>query len=70
MAKKRDNIPRLFVRKGATLRRIYRLAREQFTAADLQKYTESAKGISMGQVLAELEEAHWRECRKKKPTPR
>lgn len=34
----------------------YRLGRESFTAADLQKYTELDEGIPADQVLAELEE--------------
>jgi hypothetical protein len=39
------------------LKEAYRLARESFTAADLQKYTELDEGIPADQVLAELEEA-------------
>jgi hypothetical protein len=39
------------------LREAYRLARESFTAADLQKYTELDEGIPFEEVLAELEEA-------------
>jgi hypothetical protein len=35
----------------------YRLARESFTAADLQKYTELDEGIPFEEVLAELEAA-------------
>jgi hypothetical protein len=39
------------------LKEAYRLARESFTAADLQRYTELDEGISADEVLAELEEA-------------
>ncbi|HJT76460.1 MAG TPA: hypothetical protein VJ739_04590, partial [Gemmataceae bacterium] len=39
------------------LKEAYRLARESFTAADLQKYTELDEGIPFEEVLAELEEA-------------
>ncbi len=39
------------------LQEAYRLARESFTAADLQKYTELDEGIPFEEVLAELEEA-------------
>jgi hypothetical protein len=35
----------------------YRLARESFTAADLQRYTELDEGIPFEEVLAALEEA-------------
>jgi hypothetical protein len=34
----------------------YRLAREAFTAADLQKYTELDEGVDFGEFLEELEE--------------
>jgi hypothetical protein len=40
MPKKKANIPILVVPKNATLREIYAKARAEFTAADLQKYTE------------------------------
>ncbi len=33
----------------------YRLAREAFTAADLQKYTEPFEGVPAEDVLCELE---------------
>ncbi len=33
----------------------YRLCREAFTAADLQKYTELDEGIPAEEVLAEME---------------
>lgn len=35
----------------------YRLAREAFTADDLQKFTEVIEGTPIEQVLAEMEEA-------------
>jgi hypothetical protein len=35
----------------------YRLARESFTAADLQRYTELDEGVPFDEVLAALEEA-------------
>ena len=35
----------------------YRLARESFTAADLQRYTELDEGIPADKVLTEMEEA-------------
>src|SRR5437763_86133 len=48
-------IPILRVKKGARLKTIYVAARQAFTAADLQKYTEIEEGIPAHQVLAELE---------------
>jgi hypothetical protein len=35
---------------------ILKLARESFTAADLQKHTELDEGVPMEQVLEEMEE--------------
>jgi len=55
MAKKKDDIPRLYVRKGATLKEIYAAARKQFTAADLQKYTVDEPMVPMKKVLAQME---------------
>jgi hypothetical protein len=66
MAKKNDQIPRLVVRKNATLREIYARLREEFTAADLQKYTEIEEGIPMEQVIAEMEAIHRKESQKRR----
>ena len=52
---KKKALPLLKVRNNASLREIYRRAREEFSAADLQKYTEVEEGIAASQVLAELE---------------
>ncbi len=54
MAGKND-VPILKVRKRATLREIYARAREEFTAADLQKYTVLEDGIPLAQVIEEME---------------
>jgi hypothetical protein len=62
--KKKDDFPRLFVRKGATLREIYAEYRKQFTAADLQKYTVDEPMVPAEQLLAELEAIHEEETRK------
>lgn len=40
------------------LQEAYRLAREAFTAADLQCFTELDEGIPFDEVLTELEELH------------
>jgi hypothetical protein len=54
MAKKSD-IPILKVRKGATLREIYARAREEFGAADLQKYTVSEAGVPLDKIIRDME---------------
>jgi hypothetical protein len=66
MKKKKGGIPILKVRKGATLREIYARARQEFSAADLQKFTEIEDGIPAEQVLAKMEEIHRRFSPKKK----
>jgi hypothetical protein len=53
--KKKDGVPRLVVPKNATLRQIYAKYRQEFSAADLQQYTEMEKGIPVDQILAEME---------------
>jgi hypothetical protein len=55
MAKKRIRAPILKVPKGASLREIYARARAEFSAADLQKYTEIEEGVPMSQIIAEME---------------
>jgi hypothetical protein len=50
-------VPILLIRKGASLKAIYAAARQAFSAADLQKYTETEEGIPARQILAKLEVA-------------
>ena len=52
---KKNEIPRLVVPKNATLRQIYAKYRQQFSAADLQQYTEMEEGVPVEQILAEME---------------
>jgi hypothetical protein len=66
MAKKKDDIPRLYVRKGATLKEIYAQVRKQFTAADLQKYTVDEPMVPMKKVLAQMEAINKEGSRKPK----
>jgi hypothetical protein len=66
MPKKKEPIPRLKVRKNASRREIYAAMRQQFSAADLQKYTEIEPMVPADQVLADLEAIHREETRKKK----
>ena len=56
MPKKRKNdIPRMFISEDASLEEIYAQYRKEFTAADLQQYTELEEGIPIEQILAEME---------------
>ncbi len=64
--KKKPDIPILRVPKNATMRQIYKAARESFTAADLQKYTEIEEGIPMKDVLAAMEKIQRKADQKKK----
>jgi hypothetical protein len=54
-SKKKLVISRLVVPKNATLRQIYARARAEFTAADLQKFTEIDAGIPVEHILADME---------------
>jgi hypothetical protein len=65
--KNKDDSMYLNVRPNATLREIYAAAREQFTAADLAKYADlDEPTIPAEQVLAEMEEIHAKEMRRRK----
>ena len=66
MRKKKDDIPRLYVRKGATLKEIYAAYRKQFTAADLQKYTVDEPLVPMKEVLSQMEMIHQAETQKRR----
>lgn len=63
--KKKNDIPRLIIPKNATKRRIYAIAKKEFSAADLQKYTEMEAMVPAEQLLAELESIHQEETRKR-----
>jgi len=64
--KKKSDIPVLVVPKNATLRQIYAAYKKQFTAADLQKYTEIEPMVPMEQVLAEMEKIQREEMAKRR----
>ena len=56
MAKrKQPPIPILRIKKGDSLKMIYRKARRAFTAADLQRYTEDEPMFPTAELVAELE---------------
>lgn len=61
-----DSVPRLRVKKDASLPAIYAAARKAFTAADLQKYAEIEEGVPARQVLAELEAIDLQDAEKRK----
>jgi len=53
-------------KKTVDLKAQYAKYRREFTAADLQRYTETDEGIPAEKVLAQLESIHQRETRKRK----
>jgi hypothetical protein len=61
-----NSIPRLVIPKKATLRQIYAVCREEFSAADLQKFTEIEPLVPASQLLAELEAIHQEETHSRK----
>lgn len=66
MAKRKNgNTPRPRAKKDKELQAIYDRVRREFTAADLQKFTEIEEGIPLEQVIAEMEKIH-REFQAKK----
>jgi hypothetical protein len=66
MAKQKNEKPRQSQpKKNKELRAIYDRVRRDFTAADLQKYTEIEGGIPLKQVIAELEEIHCKTKRRR-----
>ena len=64
--KRKIDIRILKVPKNASLRQIYAICRKQFTAADLQKYTEIGPMVPAQQLLAELEAIDRKETAKRK----
>jgi hypothetical protein len=66
MAKRKNDKPRQSQpKKTKEVQAIYDRVRREFTAADLQKYTEIEEGIPLGQVIAELE-ALYRKTKQKR----
>jgi hypothetical protein len=53
--KKKELIPIVKVPRNATLRQIYAKLRQEFTAADLQKFTDMEPTVPAEQLLSELE---------------
>ena len=54
-SRKNGAIPRLWIKKGDSLKTIYAKAKKAFTAADLAKYAQDEEMIPMAQIIAEME---------------
>ena len=66
MAKRNnENTRRSSAKSDRGLKALYAKMRREFSAADLQKYTEIEEGVPAAQVLAELERIHRKYARKK-----
>jgi hypothetical protein len=52
-------------RKRRNRRAIYAKLKREFTAADLQKYTEIEEGIPLDKIIAEMEAVHQKYLRKR-----
>jgi hypothetical protein len=63
--RKNDKLKKSRPKKDKELQAIYDQIRREFTAADLQKYTEIEEGVPLRQTLAELEEMHRRSKQKR-----
>lgn len=56
MSKRKNGDPQTDADSDEDLRAIYAQYKKEFTAADLQKYTEIEEGIPAAQVIAKCEE--------------
>jgi hypothetical protein len=56
----------LRVNRSDDLRTIYQKVRQSFTAADLQRYTETEEMLSTEKLLADLEAVHKKVSRKRR----
>jgi hypothetical protein len=68
--KKKEPIPRVTVPRNATRRQIYAKLRREFTAADLQKFTDMEPTVPAEKLLSELEAIHRAETKKRRKTQR
>jgi len=66
MPKKSNGVKVLKVRKGASLREIYREVKKQFTAADLARFCQIEPMIPAEQFMAEMEAIYQKEMRRYK----
>jgi hypothetical protein len=66
MAKRKNQNPKgSGSKEDKKLQALYAKMRKNFSAADLQKYTEIEEGVPARKVLAEMEEIHRRIQRKR-----
>jgi hypothetical protein len=68
MAKRKPDKPRRrpLSKEERRLKAIYAKSRREFSAADLQKFTEIEAGVPFKEVLAEVEATHREFMRKRK----
>jgi hypothetical protein len=59
-----SRIPRTRAKESDSRRKIYAILREEFTAADLQRYTVDEPGIPLKGVITAMENIHRRSLRK------
>lgn len=64
--KKKDLVPMIVVPPNATSRQIYAAVKRNFSAADLQKFTEIGPGIPAEKLMAQLEAIHKTESKKRR----
>jgi len=64
--KKKDPIPTIIVPPNATLRQMYAALKRDFSAADLQKFTELGPWIPAEKLMEEMEAIHKNESRKRR----
>lgn len=56
--RKKSPLPIMRVKKDASEREVLARARKEFSAADLQKFTEIEEGVPARQVLSEMRAIH------------
>lgn len=62
---KPDGLPRLIIPENATLEEIYAICRDNFTAAELQRFTEIEPLVPGDRLRAELEAIHQEETHRR-----
>lgn len=62
----KNGIPIFRVKKHDTKKALLARFKKDFTAADLQKYTEIEEGIPLEKIIADMEAIHEKGSRKKK----
>jgi hypothetical protein len=63
--KKKDLIPIVKVPPNATMRQMYAALKRDFSASDLQKFTEIELGIPAEKLMSQLEAIHKSETKKR-----